>query len=619
MLDYLEYVGEHDVMVPMRDGVKLATDIYLPAKDGKFVGGQFPAVMVRTPYDKTRLGDSASIVRLREYALHGYAVIAQDCRGRYASEGDFYPFVNETNDGHDTLAWMGEQPWFNGKCGTIGTSYNAQTQSSLAVTDPPHLASQYVSQGYSNYHKTRTRTNGAFNLHRFEWFLRMAVDSHEANADPALKAGIQDMRDNLYEILRDSFPIRRGQTPLAGAPSYERALFDFMTRATDSDYWTDPGLNLEPHFDAYKDVPITWLGSWYDGYSLDTVRNYEAMVARKKSPQRLIMGPWPHGMGAEAKSFTGQVSFGEPAAFSTFEERLAWLDHTLKGIDNGLSDRAPVRLFIMGGGSGKVLRGPRYGHMVPGTIDHGGQWRDEQEWPLARTRKTPYFFHADGTLAPDAPAGDAPPSTYHFDPSKPVPSLAGPGKKWTEAGGPFFRAGMSFHQRDHRRNQHGLNGLPMSMRKDIVVFQTPPLEEDVEVTGVIEVNLFVSSSAVDTDFTAMLIDQYPASGDYPEGYALNLCFSMQRCRYRNGYAAEEFMEPGTVYPLSFVIPPTGNLFAKGHRIRIDISSSNWPEWELNPNTGEPLGTYRRSIVAANSIHHSKDHPSHVVLPIIPAK
>ncbi|WP_422367368.1 CocE/NonD family hydrolase [Pelagibius sp.] len=616
MIDYLEYVCKSNVMVPMRDGVKLATDIYLPAKAKEFVGGRFPAILVRTPYDKTRLGDHASIVRLREYALHGYVVVAQDCRGRHRSEGEFYPFVNETNDGHDTLEWIGEQPWFNGKAGTIGTSYNAQTQSSLATTAAPFLTSQYVSEGYSNYHNTRTRTNGAFNLHRFEWFLRMAVESHEANADPSLKAAIQDMRENLYEVLRDSFPIRRGQTPLARVPSYERALFDFMTRGTKSEYWNDPGLNLEPHFDAYKDVPITWLGGWYDGYSLDTIRNYEAMVARKKSPQYLIMGPWAHGMAAEAKTFAGQVSFGEHAGFASFEERLAWLDHTLKGLDNGVAERAPVRLFVMGGGSGRILSGPRYDHLIPGTIDHGGYWRDENEWPLARTVKTPHYFHASGELSADLPGDDRPATTYDFDPATPVPSLAGPGKGWTESGGPFLRAGISFHQRDHRRNQHGLNGLPASTRKDIVVFQTPPLSEDVELTGVIEVNLYISSSAVDTDFTAMLIDQYPSTMDYPEGYALNLCFSMQRCRFRESYNDEVFMEPGKVYPVNFVIPPTSNLFKKGHTIRIDISSSNWPEWEVNPNTGDPLGMHRRTIKATNSIYHCEKYPSHVVLPVI---
>jgi putative CocE/NonD family hydrolase len=617
MIEYSEYHCLENIMVDMRDGVRLATDVYLPAKDGRPLDGPWPVVMVRTPYDKTKLGDQASIVRLRDYVYHGYAAVVQDCRGRNRSEGEFYPFLNEVNDGHDAIAWIGKQKWCNGKVGTIGTSYNAQTQSSMATTNPPYLASQYVSQGYSNYHRTRTRTNGVFNLHRFEWFLRMAVEGKEAGADPVLKAAIEDMREHLYEILRDAFPIREGQTPLAGAASYERALFDFMTKGDFSDYWRHPGLNLEPHFGSYKDVPVTWLGGWFDGYSLDTVRNYESMAKLKKSHQFLVMGPWPHGMGQESKTFSGQVYFGEHAAFATVEERLRWLDWTLKGVDNGYASRAPVRIFVMGGGSGRALKGPRYDHLISGTIDHGGRWRDEQEWPLARTCRTAYYFHGSGALSVTMPAPAVPPTSYEFDPDDPVPMLHIPGKRWTDIGGPFFRAGISFHQRDHGRNQHGKNHLPLSMRHDIVVFQTPPLEHGIELTGTIEVTLYVSSSAVDTDFTATLIDQYPGSPDYPEGFALNLCFSIQRCRYRDSYEKPELMQPGEIYKLQFTLPPTSNFFAPGHRIRVDVSSSCWPEWEPNPNTGDPPGRYRRKVVATNSIYHDTEHPSRVLLPVIP--
>jgi putative CocE/NonD family hydrolase len=192
-----------------------------------------------------------------------------------------------------------------------------------------------------------------------------------------------------------------------------------------------------------------------------------------------------------------------------------------------------------------------------------------------------------------------------------------PGKRWTDIGGPFFRAGISFHQRDHARNQHGKNHLPLAMRQDIVVFRTPPLQQDVELTGTIDVVLYVSSSAVDTDFTATLIDEYPGSADYPEGFALNLCFSIQRCRYRDGYDKPEFMKPGAVYTLRFTLPPTSNLFKAGHRIRVDVSSSLWPEWEPNPNTGDAPCRQRYKIVAINAIHHDARHPSHVLLPVIP--
>lgn len=498
MIEYSEYHCHSNVMVPMRDGVRLATDIYVPARGGKPLDGPWPTVLVRTPYDKTRIGEVASIVRLREYTYHGYAAVVQDCRGRNNSEGDFYPFLNEVNDGHDTLVWVGKQAWCNGKVGTIGTSYNAQTQSALAVTNPPHLTSQFVSEGYSNYHRTRTRTNGVFNLHRLEWFLRMAVEGNEARADSVLQAAIEDMREHLYEVLRDAYPIREGQTALAGAKTYEQGLMDFMTRGDYSEFWEHPGLNLEPHYDKYKDVPVTWLGGWYDGYSLDTVKNYQELSKRKKSRQRLIMGPWAHGMGVESRTYSGQAYFGEESAFAVVEERIQWLDSTLKGLDNGLLAKAPVRIFVMGGGTGRVLRGPRFDHLIDGTIDHGGAWRDEQEWPLARTRFTPYYFHGTGELSTEQPGKDARPTTYDFDPRDPVPMLHIPGKRWTDVGGPFFRAGVSFHQRDHAKNQHGRNHLPLSTRHDIVVFQTPPLAADVELTGSVEVVLYVSSSAVST-------------------------------------------------------------------------------------------------------------------------
>ena len=234
-------------------------------------------------------------------------------------------------------------------------------------------------------------------------------------------------------------------------------------------------------------------------------------------------------------------------------------------------------------------------------------------------RPTPFYMHAGGLLSEDKPAKKPAATTYDFDPRDPVPMLHVPGKKWTDIGGPFFRAGVSFHQRDHARNQHGRNHLPLSMRHDIVMFRTLPLARDVELTGTTEVVLHVSSSAVDTDFTATLIDEYPGTPDYPEGFALNLAFSIQRCRYRDGYEKPEMMVPGTAYRLQFTLPPTCNLFQAGHRIRIDVSSSLWPEWEPNPNTGDAPGRQRRWVIATNSLHHDAHHPSQVVLPIVQAK
>lgn len=585
------------VMVPMRDGTRLATDVYLPTTEGD---ASWPVILTRTPYDRK----ATNLIKLaRKWALHGYAVVIQDVRGRYDSEGAFEPFVNEADDGYDCIEWVGQQPWCDGKVGTFGTSYLAMTQSSMATTNPPYLASMFVSQGNANFHQTRSRRGGAFEFHRINWILKMAESSKEAAADPVLRRSIADMHANLEDWIRDGYPIREGLTPLAQLPTYERALLNFMTRGDYDEFWQNPGLNISAHYDTFKDVPVTWLGSWYDAFPMETTQNYLAMKERKTSPQRLILGPWIHGMSEEEVSFSGDIDFGEDAIFDSFEQRLAWFDATLKGVDNGALDTAPVRLFVMGGGSGSRTE--------EGRMDHGGVWRDEQEWPLERTVYTPYYFHGDGKLSAEAPEASDSSTTYDFDPRDPVPTISARKKSMYE------RGGGGFHQRQHPDMQWASNHLPLSARKDVIVFQTPVLDHDVEVTGPIEVVLYVSSSAVDTDFTAKLIDQYPPNKDYPEGYALELTSSIRRCRYRNGFEKQELMTPGEVYELRFPLPPTSNLFKAGHRIRVDVSSSNWPKYEVNPNTGEPLGRHRRFAIATNTLHHDSKRPSHVVLPVIP--
>ncbi len=597
---HMNYVVLHRA-VPMRDGVRLATDIYLPGEtDG--LQDDYPTLVIRTPYDKS--GEKAQEIA-EFFVRHDYACVVQDVRGRYESEGEFVPFSNEAEDGHDCLQWVGTQSWCNGRVGTVGTSYLAQTQASAAVTDPPHLTAQFISQGYGSYHRSRSRRGGAFENHRLNWLLRMAATSPEAARDPALASALGEMRENLLDWLREGYPLRAGLTPLARLPTYERALLDFMTRGEMSNFWRNPGLNLEPHYDEYADVPVTWLGSWYDGYALETPRNYAAVAARVESPQRLIMGPWIHGMGAEGRTSAGDVDFGPDAAIDPLQERRRWFDYTLKGVDDGVSSSAPVHLFIMGGGSGR--------RRADGRLDHGGRWVEEIQWPPAGMREVPHYLHRDGDLSEERPAAGEEPITYDFDPADPVPTPSAPGESIFSCGG------GGFDQRMDPSTGAGETELPLSSRRDVVVFQSEPLLEDMEVTGPIEVVLYVSSSAVDTDFTAKLIDQYPPGADYPHGYALELTYTIQRCRYRNGYEREDMMVPGEVYQLRFPLPPTANLFAAGHRVRVDISSSNWPKYEVNPNTGEPVGRQRRSVIAANSIYCSEEYPSRIVLPVMSAR
>lgn len=580
----------------MRDGVELATDVYLPGEGAD----SRPVILIRTPYDRT--GDV--LVGAAEYFTRaGYATVIQDVRGRYSSAGEFEPFVNEAEDGHDCIAWVGEQPWCDGRVGTMGTSYLAQTQASAAITDPPYLASQYISQGYCSYHRSRSRRGGAFENHRLNWLLRMAATSPEASADPVLREALEEMRGGLMDWLREGYPIRPGLTPLSQLPSYERTLMNYMTRGQLDEFWANPGVNLEPYFDDYKDVPVTWLGSWYDGYTLETPRLYQELSRRLKSPQRLIMGPWIHGMGAEGRTFAGDVDFGEDAVFESLQERRRWFDHTLKGEDNGADRDAPVRIFVMGGGTGRKL--------PSGRMDHGGTWRDERDWPLVRAVETDHFLHPDGTLSVETAEPGHPPLTYDFDPRDPVPSTSAAGQTIFESGG------GGYDQRQDPTTGVGRSRLPLSARRDVLVFRTPALEEDTEITGPVEVVLHVSSSAPDTDFTVKLIDEYPPNADYPHGYALELAYTVQRCRYRNGYESEEMMTPGEIYELRFPLPPTSNLFGAGHRIRIDVSSSNWPKYEVNPNTGEPVGRHRCLEVARNSLFCDEERPSRVVLPVIP--
>jgi putative CocE/NonD family hydrolase len=322
----------------------------------------------------------------------------------------------------------------------------------------------------------------------------------------------------------------------------------------------------------------------------------------KKSFQRLVIGPWTHG--GQTRSNAGEAEFGPDAAIAFNDLRARWFDRWLKGVDNGIEREAPVRIFVMGGGDG---------HKTPeGRIFVGGSWRDEQEWPLARTQATPYYLQQGGALAPQKPAGAPEPTRYTFDPRSPVPTIGG---NVSSEGALMFRGAAD--QRCRPDFWLCQDGKPLSTRNDVLVFQTPPLDRDVEVTGRLIVKLWASSSAPDTDFTAKLIDVYPPNADYPAGVDLNVGDSIVRARYRKGPGKAELMTPGQVYEFTIEMYPTSLVFKKGHRVRLDISSSNFPRFDVNPNTGEPLNDHRRWAIADNAIYHDAEHPSHIVLPIVP--
>ncbi len=610
-----EIIPLKNVMVTMRDGVRLATDIYLPGRDGKPVEGKFPVIMERTPYNKETVR-----AWVRYFVPRGYVGIGQDVRGRYASEGKWRPLRDDINDGYDTAKWLGTQPWFSGSFGTVGTSYPGGTQHALALGNPPYLKAMVPADALSDAGEFGMRHQGAFEMRFFNWIFNIGAPDGSVEAkDPKTKEALAEAGEHVREYAQ-AMPLRPGTTPLKLAPEYEDWLVTALVHGGNDAFWRDMGDDVVDHVAQYKDIPVYHLTGWYDSWTEQVAdMNYVALSRAKKSPQRLIIGPWTHG--GRTRTFAGEAEFGPDAAIDFNAFQLRWFDHWLKGVDNGVDREPPVRIFVMGGGDA---------HRTPeGRIFVGGHWRDEQEWPLQRAVATPYYLHANGRLSPQKPAAERP-SSFQFDPRHPVPTIGGnissenaPRSKKSypmrpnDTGNLMERGGWD--QRCRLSLWNCDNELPLSARNDVLVFETEPLPEDMEVTGPLMVKLWASSSAPDTDFTAKLIDVYPPNADYPAGVDLNVGDGIVRARYRQGAnAPAELMKPGEVYPFTIRLYPISLVFKKGHRIRVDISSSNFPRFDVNPNTGEPLNNNRRVAIATNTVYHDGLHPSQIVLAIVPA-
>ena len=617
-----------NVMVTMRDGVRMATDVYRPARHGVPLADRRPVLLHRTPYNKVETETTLS--ECRWFAARGYVVVNQDCRGCFRSEGDVNFLVPEAEDGADTIAWIQRQEWANGVVGSFGTSWSGWTQTAMAALGPDGLATMVANMSGADAHESSVRHGGALELRFLAWaFWHSAYNTQAAlTASPALTPALNLGAPPFSEWLQ-RMPIRPGQTQLARVPPYEKWALEILTRADYDDYWKHPSLNPRAHWDRFPEMPILFVGGWYDSYTRATFQNFVGLGAGGRRQVRALVGPWTHGAKTVELSYAGDVEFGRDAALPSFDElHLRWFDRGLRGVDNGLDAEAPLRIFVMGGGSGR-----RSG---AGRLVHGGRWRDEHEWPLARTRFTEFHLHGDGSLRVEPPREEHSATTYSFDPAHPVPSIGGNvsslrdvlplpagiadpsylgrGERTADimrAGGFDQREGPSFH---------GCHPpyLPLGSRPDVLVFQTEPLREATEVTGPVEVHLWVATSAVDTDFTAKLVDVYPPSSWYPLGYALNLTDSIVRLRYRNSRERGEPVTPGVAMQVTITLYPTSNLFMPGHRIRLDISSSNHPRFDVNPNTGEPLGRDRRRVVADNTVFHERGRTSCVMLPIIPA-
>ena len=594
---YRDVIRQQDVMVAARDRVLLAADIYRPADGTVPAPERLPVLLHRTPYDKS---EPAAVAIAETLAKHGYVVMVQDTRGRHHSQGVFEKYyAYDAYDGYDTIEWAAKQPFSDGNVGMYGTSYAAHTQADASKLAPPHLRALLLNMGgMSNAWDHSVRYDGAFEMGRqLTWAWSQALEDAK---DPVTKGMLSEEDVNTWY---SALPIRKGLSPLSIAPNYERY---YLEEATQSDYgahWDTLGMQWEKFYAQTADVPMMHVGGWYDIYLRGTIENWRRLGALKKSPMRLVIGPWTHH--GNTASYAGDVDFGSDAAIKDFDTNfhLAWFDYYLKGIKTAASAQAPVRYFLMGTGDGH--------RDSAGRLYHGGEWRESKVWPPAESRAAIFYLHGDGSLNAHAPTSSEVAATaYQFDPAHPVPTIGGGVSKRLKDG--------AYDQRE-RPDMAGSRPpyLPLRSRTDVLVFESEILKQNVALAGPVEVTLFAASTAVDTDFTAKLIDVYPPSADFPTGFDLNLTDGIVRASYRDHVETRQLLVPGRIYTLIVRPFDTANVVKKGHRLRLDISSSNFPRFDVNPNTGEPLGLSRLLRTAENTIYHDPTHPSAVKVFLMP--
>lgn len=543
------YTTRTNVMIPMRDGTRLAAHIHLPKQEGRY-----PVLLMRSPYGKPGPGGEAKL-----YTDHGYVFVAQDCRGRGNSEGTWDPFLHDGEDGFDTQEWVGAQPWCNGKIGTLGGSYVGWTQWSAAPHASKFLKAMVPIVPFGDVYQDIAYPGGAFQLSLlFGW-----------------GAGVGNMGlppAKFMDALKD-LPLKDWDNAHGNNVFF---IDDWVAHPRLDDYWRKR--SIKGREDKIT-VPILNVGGWYDIFSKTTFDLINEV--KKKSSDRLarrnqflVMGPWGHGVGGQK---LGELDFGETAKLDLGQLQAEWFAYWLKNEETGVQNWPAFRIFVMG----------------------ENKWRDEHEWPLARTRWTKVFLHSkgqansrggDGLLDIEAP-GDQPEDTFVYDPANPVPTLGGNNLVGPPTG-PF----------DQSKTED---------RQDVLVYTSKELPTDIEVTGPVTMVLYASSTATDTDFTAKLVDVYP------DGKAYLLCDGIVRARYRDSRENSEFLKPGEVTKFEIDLWVTSNLFKTGHKIRVEVASSNFPRFDRNPNTGADFGSNPELAKATQKIFHSPAYPSHLLLPVIP--
>ena len=559
---------DNRVPVPMRDGVILYADVYRPVGEGRY-----PVIVSRTPYSTERFPSAYAAAVF--FARRGYVYVFQDVRGRHESEGVWEPFRHDEQDGYDTIEWAAKQVWSNGKVAMQGGSYLGQNQWRAAQARPPGLVTIFPNVASTSIYHDWITLNGGWRLSfNFGWGPVRQESRIMQNTGPHTVEGVHAIH---FDELQRHLPLETMQQ-LAGRNA--RFYDDWLANPGYNDYWRP--LNVEEMFDRIT-IPVHTFGGWFDIFSQGTLRGYVGMSqkggtenARRMS--HIVIGPWGHG---PSQKF-GDLDFGPDANVETMDVELRWYDYWLKGIDNGLSKEPPVKLFVMG----------------------RNQWVYENEYPLARTEYRPFYLasggkangvEGDGRLTWTNPEADSTPDTFRYDPKQPVPSLGGNNCCGTPTpAGPKDQG-------------------PIESREDVLIYTSDVLQEELEVTGPVKVVLYASSDAVDTDFVAKLTDVHP------DGRSFNMAEGIVRARYRTSLREPELMEPGQVYKFEIDLVGTSVAFQKGHRIRVHVTSSHFPQFDRHPNTGAAFGTTAEIRVARQTVYHDAGRPSHILLPVIPAR